>query len=310
MERGFAALRGNWELALVRLGQTLLVSLVLLAGLAPPIVVAGLGGLEIASAAASLGQFQAPDLEAWSRLVGRHLGAFLLSLCATLVIWLLAMLVHAFLQGGILGVLAAGDRQAPAAARQGEWFRTYSTRHLLGWGRRLIWRMFGLWALALGLSMVWGLATAAWIGAAWAALARWGGGAGVGIGCGGALPVLFGWLVLTLWWQLGQAGLADERVGFWSCLRQALQIAGRRLGGLLLVLLVVAVAGLAINVVFMPLSMGIELALAGEGGARVVATSLLGLAQWLALSVVGILYSATLVALVRSERARPAGGRR
>ena len=39
---------------------------------------------------------------------------------------MMAMLVHCYFQGGIYGVLMAGDRQAPAGKPRGSlWFRTF-----------------------------------------------------------------------------------------------------------------------------------------------------------------------------------------
>jgi hypothetical protein len=74
-----------------------------------------------------------------------------------------------------------------------------------------------------------------------------------------------------------------------------------------LILLVLLAAGLAVNVVFMPLSVGIDLALAGQPRALLVAGSLLGLAQWLAGSVLAVSYSASVVALTRAQLRATAG---
>jgi hypothetical protein len=284
-----------------------LVSLCFLAGLVPPLTASGVGLRDLVAGVATGDLGWIPDLESWSRTAGQDASALLLALAATLLFWLLGALVHCFVEGGILGVLVAGDRQAAPGARRQEWFRTYSRQDLLGWGRRLLPRMLGLWVVGAGLCLLWVMASAGWIGLAVWGLRRWGGLAGGGIGCGGALPILFGWIVLFLWWQLALALLAERDALFWPTLARAARLVGHRLWGLLLILLVLLAAGLAVNVVFMPLSVGIDLALAGQPRALLVAGSLLGLAQWLAGSVLAVSYSASVVALTRAQLRATAG---
>lgn len=286
-----------------------MVSLVLLAGLLPPMALAGVGGLDILGVATGADRGWSPDPDSWSRLADRPVGSLALAAGATLTIWLVAVLIHCFVQGGILGVLVAGDRQAPAGVPGREWYRTYGLREVGGRGRRLVWRLFGLWLLAVGACAAWAAASALWLGLTVLAAQRWGAGAGAGVGCGGSLPVVFGWIVLLFWWQLGQALLAEEGAPFWASVGQALRLVGHRFGGLLLIVLVVLVAALAVNVLFMPLSVGIELALARQASARLLSGSLLALAQWLAGSVLSVLYAGALVALTRSERHAAAGAR-
>lgn len=293
----------------MRLCESIAVSLVALASFVPPMAAGGLNGAEIAAVFHAGGALWSPEVDVWSRRVGEHAGPFVLALVASALLWLVALLLYAFLEAGILGVLVSGDRQAPPGARAREWFRTFTVGDLAGWGRRLMGRMLGLCVVAFCLCVGWALATALWLGLSGAAAQRWGGGAAVGIGCGGALPVAFGWAVLGLWWFLAQALVADERAGFFSSLVEALRLVGRRLGGLILIVFVLLVVGVAINIVFLPLSIGIDLALVDRLAPRLAAATLLGLAQWLALSMVGVLASSTLVALSRAGRS-PASGER
>lgn len=283
------------------------VSLLLLAGLLLPMVAAGVGGLEMLAMATGAEPGRTPDPDSWSRIAERPVASLALAAGGALTIWLLAVLIHCFVQGGILGILVAGDRQAPAGVPGREWYRTYELWEVVGWGRRLVWRLFGLWVLAVAACAGWAAASALWVGLTVLAAQRWGAGAGAGVGCGGSLPVLFGWIVLLLWWQLGQVLLAEEGAPFWPSVGQALRLVGRRFGGLLLIVLLIVVAALAVNVIFMPLSMGIELALAQQASARLLSGSLLALAQWLAASVLSVLYAGALVALTRSERRAVAG---
>lgn len=307
IQRGLANLRANWELVLVRLLQSVVGSSLVLVGFLPPLLAAGVDGAGLVERlAGGEGGWSSVLAEAWSREIGASAGTILPALGATLIFWLLAVLVFAFLEAGLLGVLVAGDRQAPTRARSSDWFRTFSIGHLAGWGRRLVWRILGLWLVALCLCMIWMLATAAWLGLSSVGGQRWGGAAALAIGCGGALPVLFGWAVVALWWLLAQALVADERAGFLASLVEALRLVGRRLGGLILIAFVLLVVGVTIDIVFLPLSVGTDLALADRFVPRLIAGSLLGLAQWLALSFVAVLCSATLVALGRAERRRPA----
>jgi len=276
-------------------------SFLLLAGLLPPLVLAGAGGLDVLDVVTGADRTWSPDPDSWSRVVERPVGSLALAAGASLTIWLTALLIHCFAQGGILGVLVAGDRQAPVGMAGREWYRTYGLRQVVDQGRRLVWRLSGLWLLAVGGCAAWAAASALWLGLTVLAAQRWGATAGAGVGCGGSLPVVFGWIVLLLWWQLGQALLAEEGAPFWASVGQALRLVGRRFGGLLLIVLVVLAAALAVNVVFMPLSLGIELALAGQASARLLSGSLLALAQWLAGSMLSVLYAGALVALTRSE---------
>lgn len=310
IQRGLANLRANWELAPARLAQSLLASFLVLLGLLPLLALLGVGVLEIVSGLASDGAAWTPVPDPRSGIAHPPLGLVAVAAAATLLLWLLAALVYCFFEGGILGVLVSGDRQAPPGTARREWFRTYSRRNLLGWGGRLARRLLGLWLIATGLCAVWTLVSGLWLGLATLGGQRWGAGAGVGIGCGGALPVAFGWLVILFWWQIGQVVLAEERATFWTSLGEAGRIVGRRLGGLLLVALVVLGALLALNVVFLPLSIGIELALAEQAAARLAAGTVLALAQWLGASLLAVLYSGTLVALAGAERRAAGGGER
>jgi hypothetical protein len=304
IQRGVTSLRANWELALVQLLQSLAVTAVVLAGLLPPLAVVGFGTLDALRGAAP------GDPLALQRALSAWLGALrvdvtaLAAACgATALVWLLAFLLYCWFQGGIYGVLAAADRQAPPGAlREVAWFRTYRWRDLRGWAGRFTWRFFAFWCFALLPALAGALATAGWIGLVAWGWARWGGGAALGIGCGGALPIAFGWGAFALWTNLAAAALAEEESGVLAAARHGLAVLGRRLGGVLLIALVFAAAAVATSLVFAPLSMAFDFILREELLANLTATAVLGLAQAMLSSLIGVAAVGTLIALVRSER--------
>lgn len=305
VQRGVASLRANWELVLVQLLQQILVGGIALAGLVPPLAVVGFGLV------GAIGEFEASNPLAWGRFLGPWLDALAANVpalvaagVATLLIWLAAFLVYCYFQGGIYGVLVAADRQAPpGAGGRSEWFRTYRFQDVRGWGARYLWRFFAFWNLVLALASLWLAVTVAWIALAVWGWKSWGGGAGIGIGCGGALPVVFGWVALGLWTNLASAALAEEDAGVVPASRLGLAVLGRRLGGVLLILLVFVAAAMAVGIVFAPLSLAFDFVLREQGAASLLAGAILTVAQSLISSLVGIGLVASLVALMRSERA-------
>ncbi len=305
IQRGCTSLRANWELVLVQLLQSLLVTALVVVGLLPPLAVLGL------SAGDAWRQLQSGDptaaqgvAEALLAAVGASGPALLAAGAATMLVWLLAFLVACYLQGGIYGVLATADRQAPLGElRRPAWFRTFSWRDVQGWGRRNLWRFFLLWNLVLAVAGFWLLASAAWLVAAALGGERWGAGAAAGIGCGGALPLLFGWVTTALWASLSLAALADGGLGVLAAARRGAAVLGRRLGGVLLVFLLFVVVAFALTLVFAPLSVAFDLVLREQLMANLAASAVLGLAQSLLSALVGIALVASLIALVRSEGA-------
>jgi len=213
LRRGLANLRANWELVVVRWLGFLAIAVLVLAGLALPFIVLGVGLL-----GGDLRNLLRGGAAAWESF-GDHLGqalpqaglSFAFALVGMLLVWLFACILYCYLQAGIFGVLTAAERQAlPGGGRGREWFRTFSLRNLFGWGGRYMGRFFGfvnLYGLAwIGVL----LAGVLWIFLLIGGGQRWGQAAAVGIGCGGALPLAFLALTLEMLFRMRRLALAER----------------------------------------------------------------------------------------------------
>lgn len=307
LHRGLFNLRANWELVLVQWLQVATTTVLSLVGLLPLLAVVGW-----ASPEATAGSWEAARaLDSWAELLSRGRQAWVLlvvSLVIASAIWLIAMVVFCYLQGGILGLLMAADRQAPPG-RPSHWrgFRAFSLARLRGWAGRYVWRYFWLLQIFFLVALAWlllPLAVAALT--AWGQ-SRWGGPAAVGIGCGGALPVVFSLVLLAFWLNLAQADLARQESGVGTAAREALRILGRRFGA------VGGIFGAAfLASLFVTLSAGMVSLITGLGAGRsgisgIVASVISSLLQWMVGSAVGVAMVASLIGLVRSE-SRPEAG--
>jgi hypothetical protein len=308
IQRGLVNTRANWELVLVQFLQILLATVLMIAGLLPPLAVLGFADLDLSSShvedlsalMVSASDLLARGKEAWALLLA--------AVAVTLGIWMMALLVHCFFQGGIYGVLMAGDRQAPPGKpRTWSFFRTFSVRDLRGWGSRYLWRYFWLLNLFFAIATLWlllpmGLASAAlWIDA------RWGGAAGLGFGCGGILLFLFSAFVLAFWLSLAQADLAREESSVWSATRQGLQVLSRRLGAVILVAVVGMLASLTLSAMVMAFSLLGQLGLGSSLASQVGWMVVVNVTQLVLSCSVGVAFIAVLIALARSEA--PVGAR-
>jgi len=305
LQRGVTNLRANWELVFVSWLQGLLTAGLILVGFAPPLGVLGFASFDwLATSEVEWTEFLAHAGE----LMNRGSDAWMLlgaSLLVSSAIWLLAFLVYCFFQGGILGILMAGDRQAPDGRSRGwQWFRTFSGRDLRGWGGRFLWRYFWLLNLMAAIGMLWVLVVVVVFGLTVLGGEQWGAAAAFGIGCGSSIPLAFGAILLVLWTNLAQVDLAreDSRVGL--ALRRALNLVGRRLGAVTLIFLVALVLAifLGVGVSILSVLAGLFLPETGVGAwaGTVVQLGLSGL-EMIVGSVVAVGFSASLVSLVRSE---------
>jgi len=305
IQRGVTNLRANWELVFISWLQGFLSAFLVVVGFAPPLAVLGFASLdwmnttpvEWAEFLAQMGQLMNRGSEAWL-LLGT-------SLLVSFAIWLAAFLVYCFFQGGILGILMTGDRQAPQGRLHGwEWFRTYSGRDLRGWGGRYLWRYFWLLNLIASLALLWVLIFAVVIGLTALGGEQWGATAAFGIGCGASIPLFFGLLLLALWANVAQVDLAREDSTVGKALRRSLGLVGRRLGAVTILFLVALVLAIVIGVGFSILSFASGLFLpetgSGQWAGMLVQLVLSGIEMILG-SMVAIGLSASLVSLVRSE---------
>jgi hypothetical protein len=295
LRRGWANLSANWELVLLGwLGSFVTLFLVLL-GIVLPLVILG------------------ADLSGPGRSVAREIGEALrrladdtpalpLALSATLAVWLLSLLFHCFVQAGAYGILTAAERQAlPGPGRSKLLFRTFSVRDFIGWGSLYVWKFFRMLLFYWTLILLMGFVLLAWAVFLVMGGTQWGGGAALGIGCGGALPVLFLALVLGLWFNVAQAALAREASGVRAASRRGLSVLGHRLGAVLVLFIAFLGAMFVLAAAFVPLSAVTDALLTGAPRVRALVQLILLLLQSLPNALLTMALAGSLVALVRSE---------
>lgn len=292
LRRGWANLSANWELVLLGWIGSLLTLALLALGLVLPLTILGVdlwgsGRREIGEALRRVAD-SAPSLP--------------LALIALLAVWLLTLLFHCFVQAGSYGVLAAADRQAlPGPGRHKLLFRTFNLRDFMGWGGLYVWRFFRMLFLYWILILMMGLTLLTWVIFLFVSGAKWGGGAALGLGCGGVLPLAFLALVLGLWFNVAQADLAWETSRVRTASRRGLSILGHRLGAVLALFIVFVGAMIALGVAFAPLSSMTQRLLSGAPRVRTLVQLVLLLLQSLPNALLTMALAGSLVALVRSE---------
>jgi len=302
LRRGFHSTRANWGLIPLKFLGDLLFAVLLIASFLPPILV--LGGMALFE-----GGWSEAAIEEW--ILGLPdelyvvLGPLLLAVLGSLVLGLLAVVVWGWFQGGLLGVLVSAERQAhPRAQDQPggwRWFRTFSLRDFSGWGGRYVWRFFWFFHLALTVSLVFLLLLFLLVFGAVFGNEAWGPGAAVGIGCGGALPLLFLVLVYALWYTAAQPAVALEGSGPVRGSKIALRVVGRRLGASFLILLVVIAFSLVLGMGFTLVQTAFSLVLEERFVAWVVTYVLLYLVQMAVSSALSVYFLAAFGALVVAE---------
>ncbi|HEX6904956.1 MAG TPA: hypothetical protein VF789_34930 [Thermoanaerobaculia bacterium] len=292
LRRGWANLSANWELVLLGWIGSFLTLALLALGVVLPLVILGV----------DLWGTGRREIEEALRRVADSASSLPLALTALLAVWLLTLLFHCFVQAGSYGVLAAADRQAlPGPGRHKLLFRTFSLRDFMGWGGLYVWRFFRMLLLYWSLILLMGLTLLAWVIFLFVSGAKWGGGAALGLGCGGVLPLAFLALVLGLWFNVAQADLARETSGVRTASRRGLSILGHRLGAVLAIFIVFLGAMIALGIVFAPLSSMTERLLSGAPRVRTLVQLVLLLLQSLPNALLTMALAGSLVALVRSE---------
>lgn len=302
IHRGLVNLRANWEVAFFGWLQVLIVAVLTMAGFLPPLAVLGYADLQLW---ATSGQDLLALMEQVTNLMarGREAWALLLaSLVLASAIWLMAMLVYCYFQGGILGVLMAGDRQAPSGRqRHWRWFRTFSVRDLRGWAGRYLWRYFWLINLFMLVLLVWSLLLMVVVFLATWGQARWGLSAALGIGCGGAIPMIFSLFVGAVWFNLAQADLARVESSVWVATRRGLAILGGRLGAVIILFLLGLTLAVGLGIFAGALSTLVATMLPSMQLVQLGGQVLVSAAEWIASSVVGVTFMSILIALVHGE---------
>ncbi len=312
VQRGLTNLRSNWELALLQMLQGLILSVLSLAGVVPIVLALGAGFLRTfwsASTSPWGGGSGPPDFSPYIERLVSNWPIFAAAIFGAFCVWTLAFVIYCYFQAGVLGELAAGDAKASRSASERPAhadFRIYSLAGFNTQGQAGVWKFFwlinlfailGLLVILVFVLLLFGVVTAAF---------RDGGspGAAIGLGCFSALFLVPIWIFLSLWSQLAKAVLVSGSDGIWDAFRSSFTLLFRRLGAVLLIALLAIVAGVAVSMVFMPLSLATDFALGDDFGIQIAADIVLMVLQSIVGAVLSVAIAAILIALARSEMAR------
>lgn len=306
--RGFANVRANRELVLVQLASGLLLAASILVPLLLFFVRLGI----------PLSTFTAKDPEALAKAIasiqldlGQLASMLGLGLLVMLVVGTLVFILYCWFQAGTLAVLLAGEAQAPASRGMPvAVFRTFSWAGFVGWasryGLRLFWvnNLFLVFLTLLLLAFMLPLALAAWFSEdSISAL-------GCVIGCGLAVPLAFVGVILVLALMVAQICAVEEGATIRLATRRAFAITGRRLGGLLLLYLLMIAGSLAVSMFFGVVGLFLNMALAAAGTLLAVLSAGLGIIEFVFSVSLTLVMTGAIVALVRAElRLEPAAPR-
>ncbi len=306
--RGFSNVRANRELVGIQVASGLLLAASIVVPLALFVVRLG---IPLSVFTASDPQALVRALETVQLDLGQLAPMLGLGLLLLLVVGTLVFILYCWFQAGTLAVLLAGEAQAPANRQvPAAVFRTFSWSGFVGWasryGLRIFWvnNLFLLFLtlLLLALSLPFLLMAALSddrISAAACAM-----------GCGLALPIGFVALVLVLAMIVAQICAVEEGATILGSTRRAFSITGSRLGGLLLLYLLLVVGSLAVATFFGGLGLIVKLALARAAMLQSVLSILLGAVEFAVSAALTLAMTAAIVALVRAElRLRPAAPR-
>ncbi|MDH3255543.1 MAG: hypothetical protein OEM62_11160 [Acidobacteriota bacterium] len=301
LRRGVSNLLANWELVLVHLGQTVLVSVLFVAGAIPLVLVIGWGSLRTLWADWATATSAPPSLEDLLARLSGSLGPLLLGVCVALCAWTVALIVYAYVQAGIFDVLAKGEQGAPAVAGSRAGFRSFSFGQWKRSADRHIWHFFWLvnifMALGTVLLVVLGLIFVAtgWLVATEAV------GAAFFFGClGGSLLIVLA-AGTSLWWQLAMAAAVSGASEVGRSIRFGGRVLVRRLGAVLVFVLLGVVIGITAAIVFLPGALLLEVTLRDSTAAYVSGQVAMSLLQSAFSSVLSVGFAAITISLVSSE---------
>ncbi|MDH3745684.1 MAG: hypothetical protein OES47_11355 [Acidobacteriota bacterium] len=313
VQRGLTNLRSNRELIVLQMVQGGILAVLSVAGAVPIVLALGVGALRslMAASASPWGRSTGSpaDLSPYIERMFSNWPLLLAAVFGALCIWTLAFLVYCYFQAGVMGELAAGDAKAAALGKtrpDRADFRVFSLAGFNSKGQAKIWQFFWLInifvTLALLIVLVLSLVLSGVV--AWA----FKGGstaAAVGLGCLSALFLAPVWVFLSLWGQLAKALLVSSASGFWSAFRESFSLLFRRLGAVLLIAVLAFVAGVAVSMVFVPVSLAADFGLGDSFRVQITADVVLMVVQTVISAVLGAAVAAVFIALARSEGKRP-----
>ena len=298
--RGFLNVRANWELLIAQTAAMFLLFLLAVGSLVPLVVALGLRLADAEGATLD-------DVLGWLE-PGRWLTpGVLVSLVAGLLLGTLAIAVYSWFQAGIYGVLVAGDRQAGAGpGRPAALYRTFAWPDFQGWAGRGTWRFFGWYHVYLTIGVLVAALFFALLGGAVALGLRKGPLAGVGLGCGGALPLFFLGIFVTLVSQAAKSDLLREGSGAVASWRRGGRIVSSRIWAALLLLVLLIAGSIAVSMLLLPLQLLAGVGLRDQIFASAGVDLVFGFGQSILGSLLGLVYGAAWIALMRAELPDPA----
>jgi hypothetical protein len=303
--RGIANVRGNLEVVGVAAAGTIVLTGLVVLSLVPWLGLgeAELGGLfRLVLGQGEVADFAAVGRQAWT--IVANLWGFLLAISIGLTV---ASVVYCWYFGGILGVLVAGEAQSPPGARRApELFRTWSPRFFAGEAARLVWRLLGFYSLWLLLLTGVLALTALAIGLAAKLAGVDAGLAGLAVGCGASLPLIFLFLAALGAMSLGQIDLVAPESGVLAASRAGTRLLAQRLGAAVALFVLLIAAAMALGIFEAGLGLALTAALAGSPAAALAAQIVLFVVQVMLSTLLNLVFAAAFVALVRGERRPPA----
>src|SRR6185295_15885386 len=303
--RGIAHLRAHWALVPWLMTASFLLTQLVAASVVLPVRALGLDF----DVKAHL--LEAPEAAlAWLGDLSSRLEVtpvLLAALAGSLGLLTLAGFVYCFAQAGLYGVLAAADGagrdRSPETARAIGRSSAAQASDFAGAGGASFWRYFwllNLYSLYAGLVVMLALGGVGLV--AWAA-ARWGALSALGMGCGVLIPVVLGGLACWAWYAVARAELSRPRSSVRGAARRGVEILRRRLGAVLLLLVLFGVASMTIQLAFAPFS-ALSAWFLGDRPFLARATEIfLDVAASLPAAIADVVLAGSLIALNRAEGA-------
>jgi hypothetical protein len=249
----------NWPLLALRLGESFLFVAVIVGAVlvtVVPIIAAGALG------AISIENFDPEDL--FASLTGPVLAAVALLVVVITVITIVLVALHSFVQAGVVGTYADGERAAGAAPPARDSYRVFSFERFFAWGRERWWPVFLVYNITWGVGLLVLLIPLVFVVGAIAIGAAGGEGAAILALCGG-LALFFLFIVVvsvltTLWSNAAIVSTVAHRLGAIAAVKRGFSITLRRFWRLLLAALVPFGVSFAFAILSMMISGGTELA--------------------------------------------------
>jgi hypothetical protein len=299
VQRGLRSLRANWELVPLLVGQSVLTTTLVLAGVFLLLTALGVG---VVAWLRGLGpdwpQRLSEDLVVGLEATPPALRSLVLPVIAASLVWTLAFVLYCYLQGGVVGILAKSESQAGAGIPAWRSFRRFSAAGFDLQGRRLFWRYFWLNHLLGAVLLVWALLAAGLAGLATRFAIGPDPAVGVALGCSGLVPLGLLLFVVALWSMLATVEVARPGSGVWPASRRAVSMLRRRAGSVLLIWLLALCAWLVTGAAFMPFKWGVALVLGDRCLAWLGARGVMALLEILVNGALMVALLATLSALV------------